>query len=95
MKKASSLTLYVMALILILVTEIYLAIIFKTFILSGDGIGVYGMYMYLSALLVSTVLWGVSFKTYKNRAMAITYWIVALALMPIVIFQPIWWAAPY
>ncbi|MFC3149786.1 hypothetical protein ACFOEK_01965 [Litoribrevibacter euphylliae] len=95
MRKASALTLCIVSIASILVTKAYLTFIFQKFILSGHSIGVYGIYMYLAVLLVTALLWWVSFRNYKNRVMAIVYWVVALALMPVVIFQPTWWAAPY
>lgn len=95
MRALPSLTLCIVSIASILVTETYLAFIFRKFIMSGDGIGVYGIYMYLAVLLVTTLLWWVPFRSDKNRTIAVVYWVVALALMPVVVFQPTWWAAPY
>ncbi|TMN98293.1 hypothetical protein [Pseudoalteromonas sp. S558] len=84
---------FLIAIVLMVITEIYLTLIFKEFILAGKGLSVYGVLLYFVVMIVSSLLWLLSYRISKNRAQAAIFWFVALALTPIAVFQPTWWSA--
>ncbi|WP_283710536.1 hypothetical protein [Pseudoalteromonas prydzensis] len=86
--------LFTVAIILIVSTEAYLAITFKDFILEGKGIGIYGVFLYFIVLILCSLLWLFSYLISKSRVKAFIFWILALVLLPVIVFQPTWWAAP-
>lgn len=86
--------LFSVALILIIGTESYLVISFKDFIIEGKGIGIYGVFLYFIVLIPCSLLWLLSYRIRKSRVKAAIYWISALVLIPVIVFQPTWWSAP-
>jgi hypothetical protein len=86
--------LFLVAVLLAVGTEVYLTLTFSEFILAGKGIGVYGVLLYFVVMIVSSLLWLLSYRISKSRAQAAIFWLLALALIPVVIFQPTWWSAP-
>ncbi|MFU2511683.1 hypothetical protein [Pseudoalteromonas sp. ASV78] len=85
---------FLVAIVLIVSTEIYLTIIFRGFILAGKGIGVCGVILYFVVIIVSSLLWLLSYRISKSRVQAAIFWLLVLVLTPIIIFQPTWWSAP-
>lgn len=85
---------YYSAIALILSTEIYISYIFRKFIFTGNGIGIYGIFFYFFIFVVSSLLWFVSYKINRNKNKALFYWAVSVLLLPIILVQPTWWAAP-
>jgi hypothetical protein len=85
---------FCVALLLVLFTEAYITTIYFKFIIHGYGLGVYAVYLYVFVLTVSSFLWFLSHRKGGNSLQAKIFWSCALLLMPIVIFQPIWWSAP-
>lgn len=86
--------LFAISLFVIMLTEIYIAIIFKDFIVDGLGIGVYALFLYLIALIFCAVVWLFSYRITKSRTQAAIFWFAALLILPVFILQPTWWAAP-
>lgn len=86
--------LYPAALLLITAVQIWVLYFFSRFIVAGEGVGVYAVFLYLVALVVSALLWGASYYYQRGRAKAAVFWGIALALMPIILVQPVWWSAP-
>lgn len=87
-------SLYAFALVLILVTEAWLFYLFSQFILAGEGMGIYGVFLYLLALMISALLWAISYRQNRSKTKTLVFWLAALAMMPIVLSQPVWWSAP-
>lgn len=87
-------SLYVVALLLIFFTEVWLFYIFSRFILAGEGVGIYGVFVYFCALMASVILWGVSYRQNRSKIKTLLFWLVALAILPIILTQPVWWSAP-
>lgn len=86
--------LYPAALLLIAAVQAWIFYIFSRFIMAGEGVGVYAVILYLVVLVVSALLWAVSYYYQRGGAKAVVYWGIALALMPIILIQPVWWSAP-
>lgn len=86
--------LYPTALLLVASVQAWIFYIFSRFIMAGEGVGVYAVFLYLLVLVVSTLLWAASYYYQRGRAKAVVYWGIALALMPIILIQPVWWSAP-
>lgn len=86
--------LYPAALLLIAAVQAWIFYIFSRFIMAGEGVGVYAVILYLVVLVVSALLWAASFYYQRGRAKALVFWGIALALMPIILTQPVWWSAP-
>jgi hypothetical protein len=86
--------LYILALFLLVGGGVWLVVIFKEFIFTGKGIGVYGSLIYYSVAFVSAVLWGVSYFVSKSIKLAIIFWLIFIAFTAFIIAQPSWWAAP-
>jgi hypothetical protein len=84
--------LYPAALLLITTVQAWIFYIFSRFIVAGEGVGVYAVFLYLIVLVVSALLWAASY--YYQRGRAVVFWGIALALMPIILVQPVWWSAP-
>ncbi|MDF0752736.1 hypothetical protein NLU14_21130 [Marinobacter sp. 71-i] len=90
LRKAS----YPSALLLITAVQAWIFYIFSRFIFAGEGVGVYAGILYLIALVVSALLWAASYYYQRGRAKAVVFWVIALAMMPIILIQPVWWSAP-
>ncbi|MCW1720241.1 hypothetical protein OIZ54_16000 [Pseudoalteromonas sp. A3] len=88
-------TLLLAAILLIATTEMYLVITFKSFILAGKGMGIYGVFLYFIMLIISSVFWFFSYRVSKNKLQALIFWLSALMLSPVIIFQSVWWSAPF
>jgi len=86
--------LYPAALLLIVAVQAWIFYVFSRFIIAGEGVGVYAAFLYLTALIVSALLWAASFYYQRGRATAVVFWGIALAMMPIILIQPVWWSAP-
>ncbi|MFL1452879.1 hypothetical protein ACJO5Y_00360 [Marinobacter sp. GN3S48] len=86
--------LYPAALLLIATVQAWIFYIFSRFIVAGEGVGVYAVFLYLVVLVVSALLWAASYYYQRGRAKAVVFWGIALALMPIILVQPVWWSAP-
>lgn len=86
--------LYPVALLLIVAVQAWIFYVFRRFIVAGEGVGVYAAFLYLTALIVSALLWAASYYYQRGRATAVVFWGIALALMPIILTQPVWWSAP-
>ncbi|MEQ8185831.1 hypothetical protein [Marinobacter salarius] len=86
--------LYPAALLLIAAVQAWIFYIFSRFIMAGEGVGVYAVILYLVVLVVSALLWAASYYYQRGGAKAVVYWGIALALMPIILIQPVWWSAP-
>ncbi|MFC4259678.1 hypothetical protein ACFOZ5_11620 [Marinobacter lacisalsi] len=65
-----------------------------SFIVSGNGAGVFSVVFYVFALMLTGVVWSISFWLYRNKALAILYWLVCLAPLPVFLFFPVWFQAP-
>lgn len=91
---ALTLILYGLALMSVAAVQVYLFTMFFDYILLGLGVGVYAVYGYLLTLLVTSLAWLVSFWRKRNLVAATAYWLVALAIAPVLLIQPIWWSAP-
>lgn len=89
-----SLTLYIVSITLIFSVWLFVVLVSKSFIFSGEGIGVYGVLIYYAAALCSALLWWASYLFSKNRRLSIIYWLIFFALTVFVALQPTWWAAP-
>ena len=79
--------LFLVAVLLAVGTEVYLTLTFSEFILAGKGIGVYGVLLYFVVMIVSSLLWLLSYRISKSRAQAAIFWLLALVLTPVVIFS--------
>jgi hypothetical protein len=86
--------LFAISLFVIGLTEIYITIIFKDFIIGGLGVGVYAQFLYLIALIFCAIVWLLSYRITKSRMQASIFWFSALFILPILMVQPTWWAAP-
>lgn len=86
--------LYPAALLLITAVQIWVLYIFSRFIVVGEGVGVYAVFLYLIALVVSALLWGASYYYQRGRVKALVFWGIALVMMPVILIQPVWWSAP-
>jgi len=86
--------LYPAALLLITVVQAWIFYAFSRFIVAGEGVGVYAVLLYLLALVASAFLWAVSYYHQRGRVKAVVFWGIALAMAPILLFQPVWWSAP-
>ncbi|MAB50138.1 MULTISPECIES: hypothetical protein [unclassified Marinobacter] len=86
--------LYPAALLLIAAVQAWIFYVFSRFIVAGEGVGVYAVFLYLTALVVSALLWAASYYYQRGRATAVVFWGIALAMMPIILIQPVWWSAP-
>ena len=64
------------------------------FIVSGKGAGVFSVVFYIFALLITGVVWLISFWLYRNKALAILYWLICLAPLPVFLLFPVWFQAP-
>lgn len=91
---ALTLILYGLAIVSVTAAQIYVFIMFFDYISLGLGVGVYAVYGYLLTLLVASLAWLVSFWRKRNVIAATVYWLVALAITPVLLIQPIWWSAP-
>ncbi len=85
--------LYPAALLLITAVQAWIFYIFGRFIVAGEGVGIYAIFLYLIVLVVSALLWAASYYYQRGRVKAVVFWGIALALMPIVLIQPVWWSA--
>tara|TARA_R110000850_G_scaffold87052_2_gene187476 strand:- start:4537 stop:4836 length:300 start_codon:yes stop_codon:yes gene_type:complete len=86
--------LYPAALLLIVAVQAWIFYVFSRFIVAGEGVGVYAAFLYLTALIFSALLWAASYYYQRGRATTVVFWGIALALMPIILTQPVWWSAP-
>lgn len=86
--------LYPAALLLIAAVQAWIFYIFSRFIMAGEGVGVYAVFLYLVVLVVGALLWAASYYYQRGRAKALVFWGVALAMMPVILIQPVWWSAP-
>jgi len=86
--------LYPAALLLIAAVQAWIFYIFSRFIMAGEGVGVYAVFLYLVVLVVSALLWAASYYYQRGRAKALVFWGIALAMMPVILIQPVWWSAP-
>jgi len=86
--------LYPAALLLIAAVQGWIFYIFSRFIMAGEGVGVYAVFLYLVVLVVSALLWAASYYYQRGRAKALVFWGVAFAMMPVILTQPVWWSAP-
>ncbi len=93
-KKKVSLTLYIVSITLMFSVWLFVVLVSKRFIFSGEGIGVYSVLVYYAAALGSAFLWWVSYLFSKNRRLSIIYWLIFFALTVFIALQPTWWAAP-
>jgi hypothetical protein len=53
--------LYPAALLLIVAVQAWIFYVFSRFIVAGEGVGVYAAFLYLTALIVSALLWAASY----------------------------------
>ncbi|AZT83663.1 hypothetical protein EHN06_08990 [Marinobacter sp. NP-4(2019)] len=53
--------LYPAALLLITAVQAWIFYIFSRFIVAGEGVGVYAVFLYLIVLIVSALLWAASY----------------------------------
>lgn len=65
-----------------------------SFIVAGKGVGVYSVVFYIFAVLVTGLAWLISFWLYRNKALAVFYWLACLILMPLFLFFPVWFQTP-
>lgn len=86
--------LYPAALLFIAAVQAWIFYIFSRFIMAGEGVGVYAVILYLVVLVVSALLWAASYYYQRGRAKALVFWGAALAMMPVILIQPVWWSAP-
>ena len=70
--------LFLVAVLLAVGTEVYLTLTFSEFILAGKGIGVYGVLLYFVVMIVSSLLWLLSYRISKSRAQADFYSLIIL-----------------
>ncbi|AQP98634.1 hypothetical protein B0W48_01760 [Pseudoalteromonas aliena] len=70
---------FLIAIVLMVITEIYLTLIFKEFILAGKGLGVYGVLLYFVVMIVSSLLWLLSYRISKNRAQAAIFLVCGIS----------------
>ncbi len=87
-------SLYVISFLMIAFIEIWLVWMSREFIIAGKGMPGIGVLYYYIVAFFSTLLWIVSYVFNPNKKLAILFWVVLLAIVPIIIFQPLWWAAP-
>lgn len=85
---------YFLAIFIVCVPQIYLFYIYREYIISGHGVGIYGIFLYLVSLVLGSCFWLLSYRASRGKLKAFIYWAVALAFVPIIVFQPTWWAAP-
>lgn len=85
---------YFLAILIVSVPQIYLFYIFREYIISGYGVGIYGIFLYLISVVIGSCFWLLSYRASRDKVKACIYWAVALAFVPIIVFQPTWWAAP-
>lgn len=86
--------LYPAAWMLVTVVQAWILYIFSRFIIVGEGVGVYAVFLYLLALVASAFLWAASYYYQRSRTKAVVFWGIALAMMPVMLTQPVWWSAP-
>lgn len=85
---------FIIALIVLVGGAADLIFSFKDFILSGKGIGVYGVLIYIAKAIFSVVLWGFSYFFNKNNRLAVLYWALFITLTGFILVQPTWWSVP-
>ena len=86
--------LYPAALLLVTIVQAWILYIFSRFIIVGEGVGVYAVFLYLLALVASALLSAASYYYQRSRTKAVVFWAIALAMMPVTLTQPVWWSAP-
>ena len=93
-KKYFSYFIYLLSILILVGSGIELIFSFKEFIRAGEGIGVYGVLIYYAAAFCSVIFWALSYWFYKNKKLAIIYWLLFLVITTFIATQPTWWAAP-
>jgi len=93
-KRNISFFLYALSILLLVGEGIDVSLLFKEFILAGEGIGVYGVLIYYVAAFFSVILWGLSYLLFPNKKLALIFWAILIMLTLFIAIQPTWWAAP-
>ncbi|MGI9281657.1 MAG: hypothetical protein ACR2PX_18785 [Endozoicomonas sp.] len=89
-----SFLLFVLAISSVSAAQAYIAALYGKYIISGHGIGIYAVMLYFIILFFSALLWLALYRESKNKVQAAVYWLFSLLLIPIIFFQPVWWATP-
>lgn len=82
------------ALMLMLLAVLFIYWISWPFIVQWQGVGVYSVVFYCEALVVTGIMWLVSFYYYRNKRLALAYWLTCFLPLPVFVFMPAWFQAP-
>lgn len=83
-----------LSLLVMLLSNAYVFSVNWHFIISGQGVGVYSVVVHIFAFMISFAVWLFSFVMYRNKVLALFYWVTSLLPLPLFLLYPVWFQAP-